>query len=98
MKVDKVLKGIVLLITAVMLVAKLCGWADIGWLKVFSVAFVYCVFYGLGALYLRWWNSPKVVEKRKQAEKEAMRECLQNSLKAAQERIKLMQQERENNK
>ena len=54
MKVDKVLKGIVLLITAVMLVAKLCGWADIGWLKVFSVAIVYAVFYALGALYL-WW-------------------------------------------
>ena len=47
MKVDKVLKGIVLLITAVMLVAKLCGWADIGWLKVFSVAIVYAVFYAL---------------------------------------------------
>jgi hypothetical protein len=89
MKVDKVLKGIVLLITAVMLVAKLCGWADIGWLKVFSVAFVYCVFYALGALYLRWYNSPKVVEMRKQ--KDAMRECLKNSLKAAQERIKAIQ-------
>ena len=98
MKVDKVLKGIVLLITAVMLVAKLCGWADIGWLKVFSVAIVYAVFYVLGALYLLWYNSPKVVEKRKQAEKDAMHECLQNSLKSAQERIKLMQQERENTK
>jgi len=93
MKVDKVLKGIVLLITAVMLVAKLCGWADIGWRKVFSVAIVYCVFYALGALYHRWWNSPKVRQIRKQAEKDAMHECLQNSLKAAQERIKLMQQE-----
>lgn len=93
MKVDKVLKGIVLLITAVMLVAKLCGWADIGWLKVFSVAIVYAVFYALGALYLLWYNSPKVRQIRKQAEEDAMHECLQNSLKAAQERIKLMQQE-----
>lgn len=93
MKVDKVLKGIVLLITAVMLVAKLCGWADIGWLKVFSVAIVYAVFYALGALYLWWYNSPKVRQIRKQAEEEAIDECVKNSLKAAQERIKLMQQE-----
>ena len=98
MKVDKVLKGIVLLITAVMLVAKLCGWADIGWRKVFSVAIVYCVFYGLGALYLRWYNSPKVVKKRKQAEKDAMHECLQNSLKAAKERIKAIQDNQQENK
>ena len=98
MKVDKVLTSLVLLITAVMLVAKLCGWADIGWLKVFSVAIVYCFFYGLGALYHRWWNSPKVRQIRKQAEEEAMHECLQNSLKAAQENIKRKQQERENTK
>lgn len=93
MKVDKVLKGIVLLITAVMLVAKLCGWADIGWLKVFSVAFVYCVFYALGALYLKWYNSPKVVEMRKKAKEEAMHECLQNAFNEAQEEIKRKQQE-----
>jgi hypothetical protein len=98
MKVDKVLKCLVLLITAVMLVIKLCGWADISWLKVFSVAIVYAVFYVLGALYLLWYNSPKVRQIRKQAEKDAMHECLQNSLKSAQERIKLMQQERENTK
>jgi hypothetical protein len=96
MKVDKVLKCLVLLITAVMLVVKLCGWADIGWLKVFSVAIVYAVFYVLGALYLLWYNSPKVVEKRKKAEKETMDECVKNSLKSAHERIKLMQQEQEN--
>lgn len=93
MKVDKVLKGIVLLITAVMLVAKLCGWADIGWLKVFSVAIVYAVFYALGALYLLWYNSPKVRQIRKQAEEEAIDECVKNSLKAAQESIKRKQQE-----
>lgn len=98
MKVDKVLKSIVLLITAVMLVIKLCGWADISWLKVFSVAIVYILFYMLGALYLLWYNSPKVRQIRKQAEKEAMHECLQNSLKAAQENIKRKQQERENTK
>jgi hypothetical protein len=93
MKVDKVLKGIVLLITAVMLVAKLCGWADIGWLKVFSVAIVYAVFYALGALYLLWYNSPKVRQIRKQAEEDAIDECVKNSLKAAQENIKRKQQE-----
>ena len=93
MKVDKVLKCLVLLITAVMLVAKLCGWADISWLKVFSVAIVYILFYMLGALYLLWYNSPKVRKIRKQAEEEAMHECLQNSLKAAQESIKRKQQE-----
>lgn len=93
MKVDKVLKCLVLLITAVMLVVKLCGWADIGWFKVFSVAFVYCVFYALGALYLKWYYSPKEVEKRKQAKDEEMQECLQNSLKAAQENIKRREQE-----
>ena len=98
MKVDKVLKSIVLLITAVMLVIKLCGWADISWLKVFSVAIVYILFYMLGALYLLWYNSPKVKKIREDAEKEAMHECLQNSLKAAQENIKRKQQERENTK
>lgn len=93
MKVDKVLKGIVLLITAVMLVVKLCGWADISWLKVFSVAIVYILFYMLGALYLLWYNSPKVRQIRKQAEKEAVNEMLQGALKAASKKIK----EKENN-
>ena len=93
MKVDKVLKGIVLLITAVMLVVKLCGWADISWLKVFSVAIVYILYYMLGALYLLWYNSPKVRQIRKQAEKEAVNEMLQGALKAASKKIK----EKENN-
>ena len=93
MKVDKVLKGIVLLITAVMLVVKLCGWADISWLKVFSVAIVYILFCMLGALYLLWYNSPKVRQIRKQAEKEAVNEMLQGALKAASKKIK----EKENN-
>jgi uncharacterized protein involved in response to NO len=93
MKVDKVLKGIVLLITAVMLVIKLCGWADISWLKVFSVAIVYILFYMLGVLYLLWYNSPKVKKIREDAEKEAMHEMLQNAVQSASKKIK----ERENN-
>jgi len=93
MKVDKVLKAIVLIITAVMLVVKLCGWADISWLKVFSVAIVYILFYMLGALYLLWYNSPKVKKIREDAEKEAVNEMLQGALKSASEKIK----ERENN-
>lgn len=87
MKVDKVLKSLVLIITAVLLIVKLCGWADISWLKVFSVAIVYAVFYVLGALYLLWWNSPKMLERRKQAEQEAINEMLQDSLKRASENI-----------
>ena len=94
MKVDKVLKSLVLIITAVLLIVKLCGWADISWLKVFSVAIVYAVFYILGFLYLLWYNSPKIVEKRKKAEEEAMHEMLQNSLKQARENIN----KRNNNK
>lgn len=93
MKVDKVLKSLVLIITAVMLVVKLCGWADISWLKVFSVAIVYILFYMLGALYLLWYNSPKVRQMRKKAEEEAMHEMLQGALKSASKKIK----ERENN-
>lgn len=94
MKVDKVLKSLVLIITAVLLIVKLCGWADISWLKVFSVAIVYAVFYILGFFYLLWYNSPKMLEKRKQAEQEAIKETLQNSLKRASEEIN----KRNNNK
>ena len=93
MKVAKALKGIVLIITAIMLVAKLCGWADISWLKVFSVAIVYVLFCMLGALYLLWYNSPKVRQTREQAEKEAIHEMLQDALKSASKKIK----DRENN-
>lgn len=93
MKVDKVLKSLVLIITAIMLVVKLCGWADISWLKVFSVAIVYILFYMLGALYLLWYNSPKVRQMREKAEKEAVNKMLQGALKSASEKIK----ERENN-
>ena len=93
MKVDKVLKSLVLIITAIMLVVKLCGRADISWLKVFSVAIVYILFYMLGALYLLWYNSPKVRQMREKAEKEAVNKMLQGALKSASEKIK----ERENN-
>lgn len=94
MKVDKVLKSLVLIITAVLLIVKLCGWADISWLKVFSVAIVYAVCYALGFLYLLWYNSPKMLEKRKKAEQEAINEMLQDSLKQARENIN----KRNNNK
>jgi hypothetical protein len=47
----------------------------------------------LGALYLLWYNSPKVRQIRKQAEKEAVNEMLQGALKAASKKIK----EKENN-
>ena len=87
MKVDKVLKSLVLIITAVLLIIKLCGWADISWLKVFSVAIVYAVCYALGFLYLLWWNSPKMLERRKKAESEAIKECLQGALTKASENI-----------
>lgn len=87
MKVDKVLKSLVLIITAVLLIVKLCGWADISWLKVFSVAIAYAVGYALGFFYLLWWNSPKMLERRKKVEEEVISEMLQNSLKQARENI-----------
>lgn len=80
MKADKVLKGIVLIVTVIMLVAKLCGWADISWLKVFSVAIVYAVFYALGALYLLWWYRPSAVERRKEKELKKLQESVKQEL------------------